>query len=83
MFLSVAFISVGTKFRSENKEKVKKIMKRQNENTMKETQTVFVLTMALMNILLLVVIGQTIWLAHSVLYNERFLQSMVFGNFLP
>lgn len=82
MFTHVAFIDTGTKF-SQIKKRKEKIMREEIENTTKIAETVCALTMVVMNILFLTIVVLTVWIAHSILSEKRFLEPMVYGNFLP
>ena len=58
-------------------------MKNKRTEKLKDTEAICLITLLAMNILLLVAVGQIIWLAYSFLSNKNFLESIVFGNFLP
>lgn len=52
------------------------------KNNSNEAETVCVLTMILMNLLLITVIGGTIWSVYVVFDNARFLKAIAHGSFL-
>lgn len=52
-----------------------------NDNSKKEAEKVCLLTIFVMNILLLAVVAQTVWILYSVIANSEFMEVFAFGKF--
>ncbi len=50
---------------------------------MQQTDTLLTVTMTLLNIAVVLTIGATIWLVHSLVQNSTVISKLINGSFLP
>ncbi len=57
-------------------------MLEKNKNCSKEAETICVLSMLVINLLLLIVVGEAFWAVYILLENANFLDAFAFGHFM-